>query len=205
MADKIRPVLACSMLLLAGSFTLYGLRASLRFDQTASKQSAVPLFWPSSSALKPPVGRPQLLVFVHPFCSCTNATIAELGKLSVRRVPSATAPEINILFMRPAHSEWPRENALWREAKKLPGARVIWDEGGREAAKFGARTSGFVALYNGQGRLVFRGGVTGSRGHQGENYGLDQLIASINSQKVANKSSLVFGCALAGSKDSIGL
>jgi hypothetical protein len=132
------------------------------------------------------------LVFVHPFCSCTNATIAELGKLSVRRVPSATAPEINILFMRPAHSEWPRENALWREAKKLPGARVIWDEGGREAAKFGARTSGFVALYNGQGRLVFRGG-------------LDQLIASINSQKVANKSSLVFGCALAGSKDSIGL
>lgn len=203
MSDRMRPVIAGSMLLLAAVFTLYGLKTSLSFDQTASAQNAVPALWPVTSALRRPAGRPRMLVFVHPFCSCTAATIAELSKVSVRA--RAGSPEITVLFIRSIHSKWPRKNALWNEAEKLAGARVVWDEGGQEARRFGANTSGFVVLYSGEGKLLFRGGVTGSRGHQGDNYGLDQLMASIDSQKEASKSSLVFGCALASSNKLTGL
>ncbi|HEX3447903.1 MAG TPA: hypothetical protein VHS97_06590, partial [Isosphaeraceae bacterium] len=74
---------------------------------------------------------------------------------------------------------------------------LIDDSGGEEAARFGARTSGLVALYAPDGRLHFRGGITGSRGHEGDNAGQQALLGLIQ----GNPSSLpcetpVFGCPL---------
>jgi hypothetical protein len=177
--------------------TLIGMWALIAFEQTPGAVSAAPGRWPVSSAVKRVSGRPEIVVFVHPFCSCTDATIAELAHLSVREKPGAAAPVITVLFYRPRSSAW-APNGLWNKARDLEFAQVAWDDDGVEARRFGARTSGYVLLYNSSGSLLFRGGVTGSRGHRGDNYGLDELVASLDSQRPAPALSRVFGCALGG-------
>src|ERR1700734_497456 len=66
-----------------------------RFDSTPGAQSAAPVRWPvdipapwewAPGATNS--GSPQLLVFVHPQCSCTHATLAQLDQiLSVSHAP----------------------------------------------------------------------------------------------------------------------
>ena len=175
--------------------TLVGMRILIRFDQTAGSVNAAPPRWPASSAIKRPNGRPEIIVFAHPFCSCTDATIAELAQLPIRTRPGAIAPAITVAFFRPRSSRW-APNALWKKAESLEASHVIWDNDGIEAKRFGARTSGQALLYSPEGNLLFRGGVTSSRGHQGDNYGFDELAAALNSNRPAHASSRVFGCAL---------
>jgi hypothetical protein len=141
----------------------------------------------------------RMLVFLHPQCRCSFATLNELGTISAsaRRKPLGESPTIDILFFRPQDSGW-TPGELWAEAQHLPGAHVAWDDGGREARRFGAKTSGFVVLYGAGGDLLFSGGVTGSRGHEGTNYGIERLRTSLDSGKRATKTSFVFGCALGG-------
>jgi hypothetical protein len=139
----------------------------------------------------------HMLVFLHPRCSCSFATLSELARIAVRHKPGATLPTIDILFYRPRNSAW-MPGELWERAQQLPGAQMHWDEGGREARRFGATTSGFVLLYDSSGHLLFSGGVTGSRGHEGTNYGIERLMASLDTSARTPESSLVFGCALGG-------
>ncbi len=56
-----------------------------------------------------------------------------------------------------------------------------------------------LILYDAKGDLLFKGGVTGSRGHEGDNLGIEALRASIDTGRPAPRGSLVFGCALSGS------
>jgi hypothetical protein len=167
------------------------------YDQTAGAVSVVPVQWPSASVMKRPARNGALLVFVHPYCSCTVATIHEIATLSAGRNSQNGRPSTTVLFYRPRNSGW-RPGSLWTKVEsEIPGARPVWDDDGREARRFGARTSGYTLLYGANGDLLFKGGVTGSRGHEGGNLGLDQLRASIDTGRPAPRGSLVFGCALA--------
>jgi hypothetical protein len=184
-----------AMLSFSAVCTLAGTGLLFSFDQTAGAVSAVPARWPGSSAVARSARRGTLLVFVHPYCSCTVATLHEIATLRQSGQLSTT-----VMFYRPKNSGWLPGN-LWRKAEsEIPGVMPIWDDDGREARRFGARTSGFAVLYDAKGDLLFRGGVTGSRGHEGDNLGIDQLRASLETGRPAPRSSLVFGCALAGSE-----
>ncbi len=180
--------------------TLFGLKTLIAFDQTAGPVAAAPGRWPVSSAIKRVSGRPQLLLFVHPFCTCTVATMAELAQLQVRRKPGTIAPVVTFLFYRPRNSGW-GPNDLWNKAKSIENAHAVWDDDGRESRRFGARTSGYALLYSAEGELLFGGGVTGSRGHEGDNDGLDLLEASLDSRRPSGATSRVFGCALGSWKE----
>lgn len=190
-----RRMLAVTLLTFSAVSTLLGLRVLIAFDQTAGAAGAIPKQWPASSPIRRIGGRPELLVFIHPFCSCSDATIAELAQLSARRKAGAPAPAITVLFFRPRHSGWP-PGSLWKKARGLQAAHVVWDDDGQEAKRFGARTSGYTLLYSPKGDLLFGGGVTASRGHQGDNYGLDELTASLDSGQPGHAPTRVFGCAL---------
>jgi hypothetical protein len=186
-----------ALLAISGASTLFGFRALLAFDETPGTTGALHSLWPSSSEIQQAGKGVHMLVFLHPQCGCSLATISELERLSARRKPGATDPWIDVLFYRPRHANWVN-SSLWERAERLPNVHARWDEEGREARRFGATTSGFVLLYSSMGELLFSGGVTGSRGHEGTNYGLEQLAASLDSGKRAPKTSFVFGCALGG-------
>jgi hypothetical protein len=85
---------------------------------------------------------------------------------------------------------------LWNTASRLPGATVLRDDEGIEARRFGAMTSGQTLLYDGGGRLVFSGGITGARGHAGENAGRNAVIALLNGRPAGQDETWVFGCSL---------
>ena len=70
------------------------------------------------------------------------------------------------------------------------------DEGGVEASRFGAATSGQAILYDGDGRLVFSGGITAARGHFGDNAGSQALARLLIDGMPSRPHTPVFGCAL---------
>jgi hypothetical protein len=145
----------------------------------------------------PSAAGPTIVLFLHPFCSCSDATFTELNQVLERRDPSRPAPVIDVLFVRYDPAWKPGE--YWRDAEKLPGAHVRWDEDGKQARLFGATTSGFVLLYDARGQLRFHGGITGSRGHRGDNYGENRLLQALETPAgapVLDLVSRVFGCAL---------
>jgi hypothetical protein len=72
---------------------------------------------------------------------------------------------------------------------------VVFDDGSL-ARQLGAETSGYVALYDANGRLLFSGGITRSRGHEGESAGRRTICALLAGEVVADPKTPVFGCPL---------
>jgi hypothetical protein len=74
----------------------------------------------------------------------------------------------------------------------------VEDPEGAAALRFGASTSGQTLLYNDSGRLVFNGGITAARGHEGPNDGQDAVIALLQNRPPLHTATPVFGCSLLG-------
>jgi len=154
--------------------------------------------WPAESALRPANSRPTLLLFMHPRCPCTRASIRELERLLGGLGRPEFQPEIIILVSLPAESgeEWRRTDSV-RQASGLPRAKVVYDPNGRETSRFGAVASGTVMLFGAGGEKLFAGGVTASRGHEGDNAGTDALQALLRGRKdLLVVSTPAFGCRL---------
>jgi hypothetical protein len=88
-------------------------------------------------------------------------------------------------------------------ARAIPGAHLLEDPGGVESIRFGATTSGQVVAYDPTGRLVFTGGLTASRGHEGESDGARLLETRLRESPstVAEIRRAVFGCGLFSSTE----
>jgi hypothetical protein len=102
-----------------------------------------------------------------------------------------------VLFLKPAgfSEDWEKTD-LWQSAASMPGVNVLIDEGGREARLFNSSTSGQTILYDSAGRLQFSGGITGSRGHSGDNAGRSAILSVVNAGAVEQAETFVFGCPL---------
>ena len=84
----------------------------------------------------------------------------------------------------------------WEKAGRIPGLERRIDKGGVEARRFGALVSGYTVLYDASGKLLFEGGVTGSRGQVGANVGRNSVIGFLRDGKVDTSRTRVFGCYL---------
>ena len=58
-------------------------------------------------------------------------------------------------------------------------------------------TSGHALLFDRDGRLLFRGGITPARGHEGDNFGASAIAARL-AGRPARAEAPVFGCPIAG-------
>jgi hypothetical protein len=202
-SSRTRRTMVIVLAAFSATVTLSGLVTLTAFDAAPGQALTAPALWPVASGLGRRTDQAELLVFVHPFCSCTNATITELAKfMTMRRVEDA-APVITFVVFRPAkNSSW-RWDSLKARTAAVPGSRLVWDDQGIEARRFGAATSGDVLLYSSAGVLSFHGGVTGARGHEGDNYGLSELLTSWKTSGPApahspTRVSHVFGCSIRG-------
>jgi hypothetical protein len=102
-----------------------------------------------------------------------------------------------VLFVRPdgVPTDWEHTD-LWRRASEIPGVRVVLDEGGREARRFGAVVSGETILYDAGGRLLFHGGITPSRGHEGDSTGKARVLALLEGGATDRADAPTYGCEL---------
>jgi hypothetical protein len=114
-------------------------------------------------------------------------------------VRSSDQIDAYVLFLSPAgeSEEWTRTD-LWSSAARIPGVMTMSDENGREAARFGIATSGGVVLYDQQGKLLFHGGITPARGHEGDSFGRERILSLLATGKADRNDAPVFGCWLQG-------
>jgi hypothetical protein len=153
-----------------------------------------PQFWPADSGLRRAQDRATLVMLAHPHCPCTRASIGELALLMARCRGRLGA---HVLFIQPDGftDKWAQTD-LWQSAAAIPGVTVGLDTGGIEARRFHAETSGQVLLYDAGGRLLFSGGITGSRGHSGDNAGRSAITSLVTEGATERDQTLVFGCSL---------
>ncbi|MET0556280.1 MAG: RedB protein [Vicinamibacteria bacterium] len=167
-----------------------------RYKATAATQAdEPPLAWPAASALERTPGRPTLVLFVHPHCGCTQATVTELARLLAR----VQGPlDVRVAVARPDGVEagWD-DTALVGRAEAIPGVAVFRDAGGTEAERFAARASGFTVVYGADGRRLFAGGLTSARGHEGESFGGRRIVSLLETGAADRGDAPTFGCALA--------
>jgi len=181
------------ILILSLGCAAVGIRQKLRFDYTPGAQGIMPATWPAHSSIRRAANAPTLLVFSHPLCSCTKSTLGELARVLAE---SPVHPAVEILFFASSGNSSKEIPDLWKKASALPYAKVSWDEGGREAARFGARTSGTIYVFGPDGQRIFQGGITASRGHEGDNRGEQALLSALATERPQQHLFRVFGCGL---------
>jgi len=150
--------------------------------------------WPNDAPFEPTRDRRCLVMFVHPKCPCTRASIAELERLLVDQ---RVLTDVRVVVYRPG-TEPPAwaQTPLRARIEKIPGVQVVDDPDGRVARLFGATTSGAIMFFEPDGRLAFWGGITPSRGHEGNSVGRVNLARLLHGQPVTERESPVFGCSL---------
>ncbi len=165
-----------------------------RYENTPGQAEAAPQRWPLTSQMPRIPHFSTLLMFVHPHCPCTRASLEELALIETHCQHKA---KTQVIFVRPENvsKDWINTD-LWRSAMAIPGVDVLVDDNGKEADIFHAAVSGQVMLYDAQGNLVFSGGITSSRGHSGDNDGRDAIEAFLNKGTVPVKGTSFFGCLL---------
>jgi hypothetical protein len=171
-----------------------GFATLLRYETTPGAQGGPPVRWPADTAIERSEGLSALVMFAHPQCVCTRASFTELERLKDR---FAGRLATYVVLLRPSDvgEEWDRGD-LWDKAGGMRGVTVVRDLDGREAARFGAVTSGQTLVYDARGRLLFSGGLTAARGREGEAVGARRIASLLTTGTADRDVSPVFGCAL---------
>ncbi len=171
-----------------------GLHSMASYESTPGVAANPAVKFPYSQLIKVRRTQPVLMMFVHPRCPCTRASLAELGRIALRCPNKA---QISVLFFVP-HDAAPHwfETELWQRAAEIPGVTMLQDRDGAEAKRLHVETSGESLLYDADGKLLFHGGITAQRGHEGDNAGRAAIEALLNHEKGGLSQTPVFGCSL---------
>jgi hypothetical protein len=195
----LRPwFVAAALVWLAGVGT--GLWALWGYDNRPGVTANAPGRWPAETALTRSTDGATLLFIAHPQCTCTRASLDELAEILAHA--SSHRPRTYVLFLKPSSVDagW-EQTDLWTRAAALPNVTVLRDDDGVEARRFGVETSGQTLLYDDRGTLIYSGGITGSRGHAGENAGELALVALLTRGRADRSNANVFGCSLFSTAD----
>lgn len=167
----------------------------MQYESTPGERNvSYPLAFPAESNIERDAERPTLVFFAHPKCPCTRASLHELSRLMANVNDKLNA---YVVFIKP-----PDENEQWTQtdsrssAEAIPNVHVLIDEDQRETRIFNAQTSGLVLLYDRQGNLRFDGGITASRGLEGDNAGSRAIFEIVTQEVGKGTKTSVFGCPL---------
>jgi hypothetical protein len=178
----------------------FGVNVLWKYSTTPGRPATPPADWPGNLPIEQPMGRAALVMFVHPQCPCSRAS---LGELALIMAHAGGQLEADVFFYLPAGeaSAWARTD-LWATAREIPGVHVFEDRQAEVAQSFGAFTSGQTLLYNRDGHLLFKGGITAFRGHSGDNAGRIAILALLQNEaprtNIVPVATPVLGCSLRG-------
>lgn len=177
-----------------GVLVIGGTVAMIGYSNTAGDNGKPPEHWPKQSQILFSGSKPALVMFVHPRCPCSRASLGEL-QILLAQFPGKL--DMHVVFLKPAGTvtNWEKTD-LWRTAASTPGVRVHSDISGAEALLFHAETSGQTLLYDQNGNLQFQGGITGGRGHAGDNPGRSAIGDFLRGGSLVDTKTPVYGCAL---------
>lgn len=171
-----------------------GFHVALTYQATSGAPTQAHAVWPTGLPMTLDPERATLLLTLHPHCPCSRATLAELDRLLLRW---SEALRIHVfVYTDPTlGNDW-YETDLWRHAASIPGVAMHADLLGENAHRLGAHVSGTVFLYSTAGALLFEGGITPGRGHEGTSAGSRALAAILAREVPETRSTPAFGCEL---------
>jgi hypothetical protein len=137
--------------------------------------------------------RSTMLVFLHPHCPCSRATVRQLEAIVRRNCEPLT---IRVMFLHPSGTpeDWHRTE-LWDRTQAIPGVEVADDTDGALTRRYGVRYSGHALLYNKDGERIYSGGITVSRGHEGD-HPIRAFLTGQKNPEMISQCCPVFGCPL---------
>ena len=188
--DHVAGLLATWGLAVAGGMLLLAAYAA-----SPGEPGAPPARWPAGTALPLDDRRPTLLMFLHPRCPCSRASLAELTVL-MDCCGDGVAARAVVYRPRRGGEDWSPPD-LRAALAAIPGLDVSTDFDGEEARRFAVATSGHVVLYGPRGDRLFSGGITPGRSEQGDNPGRSALLGRILGGDGEAPGCPVFGCPLA--------
>lgn len=174
----------------------FGFRSIWKYEATAGASGPAPTEWPAGVPVAFDPARSNLVMLAHPKCPCTRASLAELTRILTQARGTITA---SVLFYTPTGEAGWENEGLWKTAAAIPGVQVAADPDGVWAQRLGAETSGQVVLFDRQGHVLFRGGITGARGHEGDNAGENIALTLALGQAAGSRmprETPVFGCEI---------
>lgn len=136
----------------------------------------------------------SLIFFYHPHCPCTKATIRCLERIFTR---FDDQPNFVAVAYCPGteHDSW-IESSLTATLRNVDQSQVVIDRDGKYCMNFGVCTSGHAVVYDDTGRLIFSGGVTPGRGHEGHSRAASDLLNKINGLSGEVSHWPVYGCPI---------
>lgn len=137
---------------------------------------------------------PNLILFVHPRCPDTMATVRQLRNTLFNNKKQVSVRMV-VLCPRGCSDSW-YETPLLEEANRIPGLEIVLDYGGVLTKKYGVISSGTMLVYDQKSLLTFQGGITPASGHEGKCPGQRSLEQSLAGQLPDARQTLVFGCQL---------
>jgi len=164
-----------------------------KFDVTAGPMPHPSASFPTNAPLAREAGRATLVMMLHPHCPCSRASMTELEKLMGTNPLTVKA---HLVFSQQARQPDVSQSELWKRAVQIPHAVAVKDSDGTVSSMFGAHTSGEVFLYDADGIIRFAGGITASRGHEGDSDGRAAIQAVLDDNAPAMMQTPVFGCSL---------
>jgi hypothetical protein len=186
--------------LAAATSALVGFGVLFRYAGTAGAEGAAPEMWPSESRIAHDPSRANLVMLVHPECPCSRASMTELARLMTHIGSRMVA---HVLFVMPPGMQGdPSASDMWEAASHIPNTSPAIDPQGTEARRLGALTSGQVVVYGGDGKLLFSGGITAARSHEGDNAGSTAVEMAALGQSDRRWWTPVFGCELFDRKET---
>lgn len=194
MKPKRSKILAEAASLLWLVLLVAGVTAVMRYENKEGVAAVPPGDWPVASRIQRSPDRATLILFVHPHCPCSRATVNELARLMAETDGRLMA---HVIFIKPdgVGPDWVKTDTLNR-ATEIPGVTVTRDDQGLETQLFGAQTSGQSMLYDKDGKLLFKGGITIGRGQEGDSAGAAAIAALLNEEPAPLTETNVFGCPL---------
>ncbi|MFN0206590.1 MAG: hypothetical protein ACKVS6_09805 [Planctomycetota bacterium] len=173
-----------------------GFAVLVKFSTTPGPNITVPVTMPECVPVALDHKHFNLLVFMHPHCPCSAATIGELARVAAR---CGDRLVISVFFYTDRAQvfgdEWARSE-LWDAAAAIKNIYIQSDDRGAVAEMFSVQTSGHAILYNSRGELVFHGGITSARGHSGDNRGVDAIYQSVFNNNEMLQITPAFGCPI---------
>lgn len=178
-----------------------GIMSLVVYSSSPGRSSRVGRFWPTGTSIKREQHQASLVLFLHPHCACSHASLNELARLLAE---CQTAVTVQTVLYCPAgkQEQWVYTN-LSQHARRLSDVPPIIDHNGREAQQFGVTTSGHVLLFSPAGERIYSGGLTSSRSHEGNNRGRQAITRLLNGIPTNNSEYPVFGCEILASNQGI--
>ncbi len=169
-----------------------GFAAMIDYDARPGRGADTQRSWPDGSTMRLAADRMTLVMFLHPHCTCSMASLEELALLFQQQ---STPPRLYIVVLHTQPEKLAQASRTVARAAAIQGTVLVSDPDGTESDRFGSHTSGTLLVFAPTGRREYAGGLTLGRGHVGANKARDAAAAALRGESI-DEPMPVFGCPL---------